>query len=40
MGFRGHIGEAKSITYHKEFGEIGRSTFNINMIKEEDTQYA
>jgi hypothetical protein len=40
MGFRGHIGEAKSITYHKEFGEIGRSTFNINMIKEEDTQHA
>jgi len=31
MGFRGNIGIAKSITYHKDYGEIGRSTFNIQM---------
>jgi hypothetical protein len=31
MGFRGHIGQAKSITYHKDFGEVGRSIFNIQM---------
>jgi hypothetical protein len=36
MGFRGHIGEAKSITYHAEYGEIGRSTFNIQMMEEEN----
>lgn len=34
MGFRGHIGEAKCITYHREFGEVGRSKFNIRMIGE------
>lgn len=34
MGFRGHIGQAKSIFYHKDFGEIGRSIFNIKMTKE------
>jgi len=34
MGFRGHIGEAKSITYHKEYGHFGRNIFNIRMIEE------
>lgn len=34
MGFRGKLGEAKAITYHKEYGEIGRSRFNINMIRD------
>lgn len=34
MGFRGNIGEAKCITYHKNYGEIGRNTFNIAMIGE------
>ena len=33
MGFRGHIGQAKSITYHKEYGEIGRNVFNIRMME-------
>ena len=32
MGFRGTIGEAKSITYHKEYGEIARNIFNIRML--------
>ena len=31
MGFRGNIGQAESITYHAEFGEISRSKFNIQM---------
>ena len=31
MGFRGNIGIAKSIVYHKEYGEISRNTFNIQM---------
>ena len=31
MGFRGNIGQAKSIVYHREYGEISRSTFNIQM---------
>ncbi len=35
MGFRGHIGEAKCINYHKNYGEVGRSTFNIQMMDEE-----
>ncbi len=34
MGFRGHIGQAKSITYHREYGEIGRNVFNIRMLEE------
>lgn len=34
MGFRGKIGEAKAITYHKEYGEVSRNRFNINMIKD------
>jgi len=33
MGYRGNkVGEAKSITYHKEYGEISRNRFNINML--------
>lgn len=31
MGFRGSIGYAKSITYHSQYGETGRSIFNIKM---------
>lgn len=31
MGFRGNIGTMKSITYHKDFGEISRNTFNVLM---------
>jgi len=34
MGFRGHIGEAKSITYHKEYGHFGRNIFNIRMTED------
>lgn len=34
QGFRGKIGEAKAITYHKEYGEVSRNRFNINMIKD------
>jgi hypothetical protein len=34
QGFRGHIGEAKAISYHKEYGEIARSIFNIRMIED------
>lgn len=34
MGFRGSIGEAKSITYHQTYGEISRNTFNIKMIED------
>lgn len=34
MGFRGNIGEAKAITYHKQYGEIGRNIFNIRMIED------
>lgn len=32
MGFRGKLGEAKSITYHKDQGELSRNRFNINMM--------
>ena len=40
MGFRGKIGEAKAIVYHKEFGELSRNRFNINTIKQELTNEA
>lgn len=33
QGFRGKIGEAKAITYHKKYGEISRNRFNINMLE-------
>lgn len=33
MGFRSQsLGEAKSITYHKDFGEISRNIFNIHFL--------
>jgi hypothetical protein len=32
QGYRGKLGEAKSILYHKEHGEMSRNRFNINMI--------
>jgi hypothetical protein len=34
IGYRNAIGQAKSITYHKELGEINRSIFNIKMMKD------
>jgi len=34
MGYRTTIGQAKSIVYHKDYGEVARATFNINMTKE------
>ena len=36
MGFRGHIGQAKAIYYHEDYGEVGRSLFNIQMIKQKN----
>lgn len=38
MGFRGHIGEAKAIYYHAEYGEIGRSRFNIRMLEDKENK--
>jgi len=38
MGFRGTIGQAKSITYHSEFGEIARSIFNIKMLNQSEKE--
>ena len=31
-GFRGNIGQVKSITYHKDFGEIGRNNWVVDML--------
>lgn len=33
MGYRRQAGTMKCITYHAEFGEINRTTFNVNMVK-------
>jgi len=33
-GFRGGIGTMNCITYSKEFGEIGRQKFNVNMLED------
>ena len=30
-GFRGNVGEVKAITYHKDYGEIGRNLFKVDM---------
>lgn len=38
MGFRGVIGDTKAIYYHRDFGEIGRSRFNINMLNNPSIQ--
>jgi hypothetical protein len=34
MGYRGIIGDAKAIYYHKKYGEIGRTRFNISMLND------
>ena len=31
-GFRGNIGQVKSITYHKDYGEIGRNNWVVDML--------
>lgn len=33
MGYRRQAGTMKCITYHSEFGEINRTTFNVNMVR-------
>lgn len=33
-GFRGNIGQVKSITYHKDFGEIGRNNWVVDMLSD------
>ena len=32
-GYRGNVGEVKAITYHKEYGEIARNLFKIDMLE-------
>lgn len=36
MGYRGIIGDAKAIYYHKKYGEVGRARFNISMLDEKE----
>lgn len=31
-GFRGNVGQVKSITYHKDYGEIGRNNWVVDML--------
>lgn len=33
-GYRGNIGQVKSITYHRDYGEIGRNNWVVDMLEE------